>query len=82
MTTQKTLLLLLLVTSTAMAQKDWENPAIFERNQEAAHTPVVPFRSVNAALENDRNSSQNFSSLNGKWQFYWVAVPGEAPEAF
>ena len=51
------LLALLCFTAAALpAQElpDWENPAVFERGQVAPHATLMPFESVEAALEGDR----------------------------
>ena len=63
-------------------QSDWQNPAVFEKGQTAPHAFHVPFSSREAALDNNRESNENFMLLNGKWKFKWVETPGQVPEGF
>lgn len=81
----KKLLIFLLFTQyviTACAQADWENPAIFERNQTEAHTPLTPFVNLDEALKGDREASAYYLTLNGTWKFNWVSTVAEAPTDF
>ena len=68
--------------ASAQAVPDWENPAVFQRGQVAAHATLMPFESVAAALEGDRKTSPWYLALNGTWKFHWSEVPGQAPAAF
>ncbi len=73
----------ILITSFALnAQNDWENPAIFERNQTEGHTPLTPFTSVQEAIQGNKNANNYYQSLNGIWKFKWVSTVQEAPEDF
>jgi beta-galactosidase len=74
--------IVILVIIDAQAQTDWENPAVFEKNQTVAHAPLTPFQSVEEALAGDREGSAYFKSLNGKWKFHWASTTGEAPVGF
>lgn len=60
----------------------WENPIIFNINQEAPHVPVIPFLDVNSFLTNDIKASPFYHSLNGKWIFNWVDKPDDRPVNF
>ena len=60
------------IHSTLSAQNDWENPAVFERNQTKAHAPVTPYTSVDEALKGNRDANAYYQSLNGTWKFKWV----------
>ena len=51
------LLFLNSVAAPAQEVPDWENPAVFERGQVAAHATLMPFDGVEAALEGDRKAS-------------------------
>jgi beta-galactosidase len=62
--------------------RDWENPAMFERNQTPPHTPLAPFVSAEEALKTPYKKSPYLQSLNGVWKFNWAAVPEEAPAEF
>ena len=59
---------------------DWQNPAVFARNQEPRHIPFVPYANLSDALEDDWNASPFYQSLNGTWNFKWFANPAEVPE--
>jgi beta-galactosidase len=61
---------------------DWENPAVFEKGQNAPHAFHVPFATKEAALKNEPSECENFQLLNGQWKFKWVKTPGEVPEGF
>lgn len=69
-----------------------EDPAVFKENQEPPHVPTsVPFDSVSAAhdantpfteLESRLDSSPNFQSLNGEWDFAWYEKPANVPDSY
>lgn len=52
------------------------NPEKFEDNREEAHSTLMPFNSIEEALNNPRYSdysnSENYMSLNGEWKFNMV----------
>lgn len=74
---------LLLLLARAWAQlPDWENPAVFERNQLATHVPLVPYGSIADALRNDPALSPWQQSLNGVWKIYWTEVVEQSPDDF
>ena len=60
----------------------WENPAIFNINQEIPHVPVIPFSDVDSFLKNDIKKSPFYQSLNGQWKFNWVEKPADRPVDF
>jgi beta-galactosidase len=66
----------------AQLHPDYENPGVFERNQEEAHATLMPFPDTETALKGERLSSPFHMSLNGSWQFHWAENPGVAPENF
>jgi len=72
MKTRSFFCLLFLLSNTIFAQSDWENPAIFQRNQTEAHVPVTPFVSLDEAVQGKREANDYFLSLNGQWKFKWV----------
>ncbi len=76
------LCILITLSNLLTAQPDWENPAIFSRDQAAPHAPVVPYESVEAALGGDPASSARVMSLDGVWKFHWAEVPEKAPAGF
>jgi len=59
-----------------------ENTQVFEVNQEAGHTPLVPYLTVNEALTNNHTSTSGYISLNGTWKFHFANTPEEAPDNF
>ena len=59
-----------------------ENTAVFELNQEDGHSPIVPYKTVNEALKNNRQGSSSFLSLNGTWKFNYSDVPEKVPADF
>jgi beta-galactosidase len=70
------------MAAPAQEVPDWENPAVYERGQVAAHATLMPFESVVAALDGDRKASSWCLLLGGRWKFRWAQVPGEAPMTF
>lgn len=85
--TRLMLALLLALLSTAVVapaqdRPDWEDPTIFQRGQVGPHATLMPFDTVEAALEGDRKASPWCLLLSGRWRFHWAPVPGEAPATF
>lgn len=76
-----TSLILLLCAGASFAQNDWENPAIYQRNQTRPHAPVTPFANLTEA-NNSQNTSGYYLSLNGAWKFNWASTLAEAPKDF
>ncbi len=60
----------------------WEDPAIFNINQEVPHVPIVPFPDVKSFLEKEVKNSPFYQSLNGLWKFHWVNKPADRPIDF
>ncbi|MFP4621095.1 MAG: glycoside hydrolase family 2 TIM barrel-domain containing protein [Bacteroidales bacterium] len=74
-----------ILASGALAQNDagtpdWQNPAVYARNQEPHHIPFVPYTNVSDALKDNWNASPFYQSLNGTWNFKWFTNPAEVPE--
>jgi beta-galactosidase len=59
-----------------------ENTNVFELNQVKGHVPLVPYKTLNDALRDDRKASRNRLSLNGTWKFHFSNVPAGTPENF
>ncbi len=59
-----------------------ENTQVFELNQVEGHTFSVPYQSVGEALINNKSTSHNLISLNGKWKFHFADTPEGTPEGF
>ena len=66
----------------AQLHPDYENPRVFERNQELPHATLMPYPSTDVALKGERKASPFHKSLNGTWQFHWAENPSQAPEEF
>lgn len=63
-------------------KNDWENPEILERNREIAHSTIIPYHDVESAINEKREDSKYFKSLNGKWKFNYSVAPWMVPENF
>ena len=59
-----------------------ENTQVFELNQEEGHVPLVPFNTVQEALDASRNKSTWSLSLNGTWRFHYADTPEGLQEGF
>lgn len=73
---------LLLAIVCSGQQNDWENPAVNQINKLPARATFYSFENAEQAQKGDRTVSNNFKSLNGDWNFYWVATPAEASNSF
>ena len=63
------------VLLNAQLHPDYENPRVFERNQELPHATLMPYPTPDMALEGERKSSPFHMTLNGPWQFQWAENP-------
>jgi len=82
-------ILLIFISSASLAQveveflpDDWENPAVFEKGQNAPHAFHVPYSTKLSALQNRPAKCENYLLLNGLWKFRWVETPKQVPENF
>ena len=66
----------------AQFHPDYENPEVFQRNQEPPHATLMPYENLDQAMKNDRKSSPFHLSLNGTWKFHWAENPELAPADF
>lgn len=55
-----------------VAQNDWQNPVVFQRNRINAHSPHNGFRTLDDAI-NGNNAQKR--SLNGEWDFRLFEAP-------
>jgi beta-galactosidase len=62
--------------------RDWENPGVFNINREAPRASFYSYASEKSALADNRDGSEFYFSLNGKWHFNWVRSPDERPFYF
>jgi beta-galactosidase len=63
-------------------RSDWENPAVFARNKEAARSTGFPFETRALALAGDMSASRRFASLNGDWKFAFTPDADARPKDF
>lgn len=80
----KSILFFFLAISTSLfaQQNDWENPNVNQINRLPAKATFYNFDSKAEAIAGDRDQSSFYKSLNGDWQFRWVAKPSEASNDF
>ena len=77
------LIILLLFSFQLISQvPDWENPKVFDRNKEVPHATMIPFKSLEEALNKKRVASVFYKNLNGIWKFNWVRKPSYRPKDF
>ena len=60
----------------------WEDPLIHQLNRLPSRATFYSYETQILAKNDVREQSTRFKSLNGDWQFYWVAKPEEASETF
>jgi beta-galactosidase len=78
-------ILLLGLSTTVFSQpnNEWTGkPDVFQVNREPAHATLMPYSSINEALEGDYRSSPFYYSLNGTWKFNIVDSPSESSTDF
>jgi len=68
--------------ASAQPARDWENPEVIGRHKEPAHCTLMPYATVEQAMEGTREASPYYRSLNGRWKFRWVKSPEERPKDF
>jgi len=66
----------------AQNHPDYENPEVFEKNQEAPHATLMPYENAQQALSGERKVSPLHYTLNGSWKFHWAENPETAPAQF
>lgn len=71
-----------LYTLTIFTQNDWENHQIFAINKEAPRATAFSFDNKLAAIQNKKEQSPWYRSLNGLWKFNWVRKPADKPKGF
>lgn len=61
---------------------DWENPAVFQINREAARAAFLPYADESSAIADDYTRSPWFLTLDGTWKFTWSPTPDQRPKDF
>ena len=75
--------ILLFITNQVFSQKpEWQDPRIININTEPTHATLMPFASVEQALQLKDKESPYFRSLNGEWKFNWSKSPANRPIDF
>ena len=80
-----TLCLLALVTPPAGALErgeEWQDPTVVGRNRQPAHATLVPYATIEQALEGRRDASPFYRSLNGRWKFHYASKPADRSRDF
>ncbi len=60
----------------------WEDPTQFNIGQRKPRANFVPFPSIPSFLNNPKEASPFYYSLNGDWKFHWVRKPADRPKDF
>ncbi|MFI3285597.1 MAG: glycoside hydrolase family 2 TIM barrel-domain containing protein [Rikenellaceae bacterium] len=68
--------------SVAAQNVEWQNHLVNEINREPMHTNYFAYESLSAAMEGKRELSANFMTLNGLWNFDFVANVEARPVDF
>ena len=86
---QKYILAILLssaMVSTAFAQQptftEWYDLKVNDINRFTPHTNFFAFESEQKALQNQKQQSANYLSLEGNWKFNWVKDANQRPTNF
>ncbi len=61
---------------------DWENPLVISINKMKARATSYGYPDVKSALQNDREASPWFKSLDGTWKFKYSPNVESAPDGF
>ncbi|MBT3135441.1 beta-galactosidase [Alteromonas sp. ALT199] len=68
----------MLNVSQVVAQKDWQNPVVFQRNRISAHSPHYGYKTLEDALHSTNAQKR---SLNGQWDFRLFDAPESVPDS-
>ncbi len=60
----------------------WENPEVFNIGQETPHANLFPYPDIAFLLQNKKEHSPWYKSLNGNWKFKYVDAPNKRPKGF
>lgn len=74
--------LLALGCTTPKEHHDWEDESITEINKLPGRSDYFPYESMELALAKNKEASQRYLSLDGKWKFNWSRKPEDRPEKF
>lgn len=71
-----------LIKEVSKIEMDWENPEVFNINQEQPHANFIAYNSLESLISGNKESSPFYQSLNGDWKFHWVRKPEDRPKEF
>lgn len=72
-----------LAATTSFAQGDqWRDPAVNQVNRAPMHANYFAYSNNSGAVVGDKELSENFLSMNGKWRFNFVADSDQRPMDF
>lgn len=77
-----TFFILLFSLQIAFSQEYHENHQVFSINKETPHPLLFPYSNEQAAVQNQKEISPWFQSLDGLWKFHWVKNPKLRPAGF
>lgn len=60
------------LTAGAQSFKEWQDPEVNAVNRAPMHTNYFAYESADAATRAEKESSENYMTLNGTWKFFWV----------
>ncbi|MEO9804163.1 MAG: glycoside hydrolase family 2 TIM barrel-domain containing protein [Reichenbachiella sp.] len=61
---------------------DWEDESITEINKLPARSDYFPYETLDLAQAKNKDGSERYMSLDGKWKFNWVRKPADRPSDF
>src|SRR5438128_1663615 len=70
------------VAPTVYHTEPYEDPLVSGINRDASRVTAYSYASIKDALQNDREKSGRFLSLNGDWDFSFALKPGDEPKDF
>lgn len=70
------------LSSQAQTFKEWQDPEVNAVNRAPMHANFFAYESIDAAIRNVKENSNNFMTLNGKWKFFWVKNADARPTDF
>ena len=70
-----------LLTGHAQTFKEWQDPEVNAVNRAPMHTDYFAYESIQA-IENGKEQSEYYLSLDGSWKFFWVANADQRPTDF
>ena len=73
---------ILIYTCVSANDNAWKDPKLNQINREPMHTHYFAYKTLEEAHSGSKESSVNFMSLNGTWNFNWVRNLDQRPIEF